>query len=175
MEPIVRSPVPRNNAVLGYRLKESFTVSSCNLPRHPLPFLIIVMSPSTTQERRPSVHERHNVTSFPSHGVPVTGAVVDGLAEEPEIGRLFSLRGSSAIVTGGARGLGVTIAAACVESGADVLCCDILSEPSQPEWSAMESKAKRHSAQVSYVRLDIVMQIRWKDASSGTASRPDFT
>lgn len=114
-----------------------------------------IMSPTATNERRPSVHERHATSPFGAQGVPASAMVMEAVTDEPEIGQLFSLKDTSVVVTGGARGLGVTIAAACVESGADVLCCDILAEPSQPEWCALESQAKRHGVQIRYVRLDI--------------------
>lgn len=62
---------------------------------------------------------------------------------------------TSGLVTGGARGLGLTIAAAVVESGGDVYCCDILPSPSQQEWQALEAKAKKLGAVVAYRRLDV--------------------
>jgi NAD(P)-dependent dehydrogenase (short-subunit alcohol dehydrogenase family) len=58
-------------------------------------------------------------------------------------------------VTGGARGLGLTIANAIIEAGGDVYCCDILQEPSQDEWQALQVKAKRYGSKAEYKRLDI--------------------
>jgi NAD(P)-dependent dehydrogenase (short-subunit alcohol dehydrogenase family) len=59
-------------------------------------------------------------------------------------------------VTGGARGLGLTIAAAVIESGADVYCCDILESPSQPEWKLLQAKADKYGCTVEYYRVNII-------------------
>jgi len=66
------------------------------------------------------------------------------------------MRSSPFAVTGAARGLGLTIAAAIVESGADVFCCDILEAPSQPEWKALQAKAAKYNAIVRYYQVNIV-------------------
>ncbi|KDN52040.1 oxidoreductase [Tilletiaria anomala UBC 951] len=81
--------------------------------------------------------------------------VTSGISNEPEIFTLFSMRGRSAIVTGGARGLGITLASALVEAGADVYCCDILPEPSPEEWKALQNKAANLKVRVQYRQMDI--------------------
>lgn len=56
---------------------------------------------------------------------------------------LFSLAGQTVVVTGGGRGLGITLAAAVVEAGACVACLDILAEPSPDEWFQLQKLSKR--------------------------------
>lgn len=59
------------------------------------------------------------------------------------------------IVTGAARGLGITLAAALLEAGAHVYCLDILPEPSPKEWAALVVKSKEHNLTVNYRQVDI--------------------
>ena len=58
-------------------------------------------------------------------------------------------------VTGAGRGLGITMAAALVEAGADVYCLDILPEPSPEEWKALQNKASQQKVRVQYRNMDI--------------------
>lgn len=58
-------------------------------------------------------------------------------------------------VTGGARGLGITLAAALLEAGAHVYCLDILAEPSPKEWAGLIVKAQEYDLSVKYRQLDI--------------------
>ncbi|KAH0369811.1 hypothetical protein KCU89_g18561, partial [Aureobasidium melanogenum] len=46
------------------------------------------------------------------------------------IEKAFGLKNRTIIITGAGRGLGITLAVAVLESGADAICLDILSEPS---------------------------------------------
>lgn len=59
-------------------------------------------------------------------------------------------------VTGGARGLGLTMAGAIVESGADVFCCDILDVPSQVEWKQLQAKAVKYGVIAKYYQMNII-------------------
>jgi NAD(P)-dependent dehydrogenase (short-subunit alcohol dehydrogenase family) len=68
---------------------------------------------------------------------------------------LFSLSDRTIIVTGGARGLGLTIAHALVQSGADVHCLDILPEPVEPQWSEVKSEAESLGSKISYGQLNV--------------------
>lgn len=115
------------------------------------------MAPTATPapEQRPIVPPSANTDQYGGIRTPPRETVVQELHEEPEIPTLFSLSHGTIIVTGGARGLGITIAAACVESGADVICCDILPSASQKEWKALQEKASRFNSTVSYKQLDI--------------------
>lgn len=67
---------------------------------------------------------------------------------------LFDLSNRTVLVTGGARGLGLTVAHALVESGADVVAFDLL-DPVEPEWSAAQAAAASAGVTLAYARLDI--------------------
>lgn len=68
---------------------------------------------------------------------------------------LFSLSKKTIVITGGGRGLGITLAAAVLEAGGNVACLDILDAPAAEEWAAIQKTAKTHSLQLSYRRVDI--------------------
>lgn len=69
--------------------------------------------------------------------------------------QLFSLSGQTIVVTGGGRGVGITLALAAVEAGASVACLDILSEPSAAEWHQLQTTAKKSNLKATYDRCDI--------------------
>jgi NAD(P)-dependent dehydrogenase (short-subunit alcohol dehydrogenase family) len=70
---------------------------------------------------------------------------------------LFSLANRTILITGGARGLGITLAAAVLESGGHCACIDILPSPSEPEWDLLRLLAQKLSPSLSitYHRADI--------------------
>jgi NADP-dependent 3-hydroxy acid dehydrogenase YdfG len=68
---------------------------------------------------------------------------------------LFSLVGKTVAVTGGGRGLGITLALAIVEAGGNVACLDILESPSASEWAQLNKIAKAGGRAVSYHRCDV--------------------
>lgn len=68
---------------------------------------------------------------------------------------LFSLSGKTIAITGGGRGVGITLAAAVLEAGGNVACLDILETPSAEEWAAIEKTAKTSGLKLSYRRVDI--------------------
>lgn len=76
---------------------------------------------------------------------------------------LFNLTGRAIAITGGGRGLGLTLAFAVVEAGAHVTCLDILPEPSQPEWSQLRAAAKAQGVTVSYQRCDVTAESEVED------------
>lgn len=80
------------------------------------------------------------------------------------IGSLFSLAGRTIAVTGGGRGLGITLAAAVLDSGGHAACIDILPLPSEPEWTCLQALAKASNLTLSYHRCDITVE----DAVSAT-------
>jgi NAD(P)-dependent dehydrogenase (short-subunit alcohol dehydrogenase family) len=68
---------------------------------------------------------------------------------------LFSLGGRTVVITGGGRGLGMTLTTAVLEAGGDVACLDLLEEPSAEEWAAVQKLAKSRGLQATYTKCDI--------------------
>lgn len=68
---------------------------------------------------------------------------------------LFSLGGRTVVITGGGRGLGMTLTTAVLEAGGDVACLDLLPEPSPEEWVAVQKLAKSRGLRASYTKCDI--------------------
>lgn len=77
---------------------------------------------------------------------------------------LFSLGGRTTVVTGGGRGLGITFASAVIEAGGDVVCLDLLPEPSQPEWATVQKLAASKGLWVEYIKCDITNEEMTKAA-----------
>lgn len=69
--------------------------------------------------------------------------------------KLFSLGGRTIVITGGGRGLGITLAAAVIEAGANVACLDILPEASPSEWASLQKVAKGSKLTATYYKCDI--------------------
>jgi NAD(P)-dependent dehydrogenase (short-subunit alcohol dehydrogenase family) len=70
-------------------------------------------------------------------------------------GTLFSLSKKTIAITGGGRGLGITLAAAVLEAGGNVACLDILDAPSPTEWAGLQKTAKLSGLHASYHKCDI--------------------
>ena len=68
---------------------------------------------------------------------------------------LFSLAGRTVVITGGGRGLGMTLTTAVLEAGGDVACLDLLPEPSADEWVSVQKLAKSKGLQATYTKCDI--------------------
>jgi len=68
---------------------------------------------------------------------------------------LFSLANHTIAITGAGRGLGITLAAAVLESGGHAACIDILPLPSEPEWSSLQKLALSSSLCLAYHTCDI--------------------
>lgn len=69
---------------------------------------------------------------------------------------LFSFSGQSLIVTGGARGLGLTVAISLLEAGAaGVYCLDLLDAPADDDWVAAKKAASRHGGLIEYKQVNI--------------------
>ncbi|KAJ9204237.1 hypothetical protein DTO164E3_1999 [Paecilomyces variotii] len=68
----------------------------------------------------------------------------------------FSLQNKVYVVTGGGRGLGLVIAEAMVQAGAEVHCLDRLVEP-DPEFTASQewSKEQKHKGELYYHHVDV--------------------
>ncbi|WVQ80486.1 hypothetical protein IAT38_002591 [Cryptococcus sp. DSM 104549] len=71
---------------------------------------------------------------------------------------LFSLSNRTIIVTGGGRGLGLTVALSLLESGAHVVCLDILPEPSGDQWKQAEGIAREKGTTIRYLGVDVTDQ-----------------
>ncbi|WWD22271.1 hypothetical protein CI109_106762 [Kwoniella shandongensis] len=152
---------------------------------------------SRPQASHPTKHESRPVSS----GKPVAEHVKEdeskrsGLPEEPASGppppplaaltapQLFSLEGRTIVVSGGGRGLGLTVTHALLESGASVACLDVLPEPSQPQWDKALQLAESKALSLSYTKLDVTNQDQvstvfstlFKDAESDRPIRGLFT
>lgn len=96
-----------------------------------------------------------------------TPAVVPESNETPAAfapaSELFSLGGRTVVITGGGRGLGMTLTTAILESGGDVACLDLLPEPSAEEWAAVQKLAKSRGLQATYTKCDITNEEVTKD------------
>jgi NAD(P)-dependent dehydrogenase (short-subunit alcohol dehydrogenase family) len=71
------------------------------------------------------------------------------------IQKAFGLDNRTVIITGAGRGLGITLAVAVLESGADAVCLDILPEPSAEEWEIITKLQKSTGVRATYHRCDI--------------------
>jgi hypothetical protein len=71
------------------------------------------------------------------------------------IQKAFGLDNRTVIITGAGRGLGITLAVAVLESGADAVCLDILPEPSAEEWEVITKLQKSTGVRATYHRCDI--------------------
>jgi NAD(P)-dependent dehydrogenase (short-subunit alcohol dehydrogenase family) len=68
---------------------------------------------------------------------------------------LFSLSNKAIAITGGGRGLGITLAKAVLEARGHVACLDILPEPAAAEWGTLQKLAELHGLGLSYRQLDV--------------------
>lgn len=69
--------------------------------------------------------------------------------------KLFDLNDRTIIVTGGGRGLGLTIVHALLEAGASVTALDLLPEPTQPAWNDSVHLAQQKRLNLEYLKLDV--------------------
>jgi NAD(P)-dependent dehydrogenase (short-subunit alcohol dehydrogenase family) len=84
---------------------------------------------------------------------------------------LFSLKNQTVAVTGGGRGLGITLAIAIVEAGGHVACLDILPEPSPSEWKQLQTLAKKSGVTATYDRCDITNEDEVSSLFASISSR----
>lgn len=75
----------------------------------------------------------------------------------------YDLKGKTALVTGGARGLGLAMAQALVAAGASVMLGDILEAEGKDAAKGLQGKA-------SFVRLDVTSEESWQAAIAATKS-----
>lgn len=81
--------------------------------------------------------------------------------------KLFSLANRTIAITGGGRGLGITLALAVVEACGNAACIDILPSPSPSEWQSLQKIANISKLSVSYHQCDITKE----DSVSETLDR----
>ncbi|GAA6037158.1 hypothetical protein JCM8097_008764 [Rhodosporidiobolus ruineniae] len=93
-------------------------------------------------------------TALPNGSIPERDFAPGAHQSAPS---LFSLAGTTTIITGGARGLGQALAKGCVEAGGSVACLDILPEPSnaEGEWDEIKRIASKAGASAAYFPADI--------------------
>ncbi|KAF4993136.1 hypothetical protein FDECE_13500 [Fusarium decemcellulare] len=94
-------------------------------------------------------------------------------ASKASIPKLFSLEGKTIAITGGARGLGITLAIAVVEAGGSVACIDILDEPSQTEWAQLNKLATANNSSVSYRKCDVTNETSVETTMKAIAADAD--
>ncbi|KAL7419980.1 hypothetical protein Q5752_004943 [Cryptotrichosporon argae] len=89
---------------------------------------------------------------------------------------LFSLANRTVVVTGGARGLGLSVARACLESGADMFCLDLVPSPSSADWASAASLAASHGARLTYAAVDVTdpPAVDAAIARAFATARPDY-
>lgn len=103
-------------------------------------------------------------TTLPSH-IPES----DSTAATAPTNTLFSLSGRSVVITGAGRGLGITLAVAVLESGADAICLDLLPSPSESEWAVIWALQKSRGVHASYHQCDITNETAVQQVLASTA------
>jgi hypothetical protein len=107
-----------------------------------------------------------NIIMAPSVALDHTTAGVPESIQNPAVARtgdLFSLGGRTVAITGGARGLGIVLAAAVVEAGGDVACMDLLPAPSAEEWATLQKLATARGLKATYTQCDITNEESTKE------------
>lgn len=89
--------------------------------------------------------------------------------DSSSVSQLFSLSGRTVAITGGARGLGLTLASAVVEAGGHVACIDILPEPAADEWAQLQRLAKSRGLTATYSRCDVTSEAELKETLESIA------
>ncbi|OXG74226.1 short-chain dehydrogenase [Cryptococcus neoformans var. grubii Br795] len=162
---------PRTLAPTIRPLSTSFPIFNSNSSSNTAPGRKIDDSEGKAERPKashPTKHEPRPVSS----GRPVAEHTKEdekkrsGLPEQPDetvlsrmqAPQLFTLGERTIVITGGGRGLGLTVAQALLESGSNVVCLDLLPEPSEPQWSNAAKYAKQQGLRLEYVDLDVTNQ-----------------
>ncbi|GAA5823360.1 hypothetical protein JCM11251_007580 [Rhodosporidiobolus azoricus] len=98
-------------------------------------------------------------TALPANGHLPERDVAPAASTTPP--SLFSLQGSTVVVTGGGRGIGQAVAKGIVEAGGAVACVDLHSEPSNSagEWDAIKQAAVKKGVSATYHVCDITDEV----------------
>ncbi|GKZ39152.1 hypothetical protein AbraIFM66950_011961 [Aspergillus brasiliensis] len=94
----------------------------------------------------------------PEVAIDHTTPAVSESTQPSVVGRtndLFSLGNRTIVITGGGRGLGIVLAGAVIEAGGDVVCLDLLPEPSADEWASVQKLATARGLKATYIKCDI--------------------
>ena len=83
---------------------------------------------------------------------------------------MWTLSGKTVAVTGGARGIGITLAMGIVESGGHVACLDILDAPSADEWAALQKVASASKVSATYHQCDVTAETAVEEAIKTVAA-----
>jgi len=94
----------------------------------------------------------------------------DETAANAPLETLFTLKSRTVVVTGAGRGLGITLATAVLEAGADAICLDVLPEPSAKEWEAIVKLQKNTGVHATYHRCDITDEAAVESTLSNAAA-----
>ncbi|KAG7907567.1 hypothetical protein KL906_003648 [Ogataea polymorpha] len=70
----------------------------------------------------------------------------------------LDLRNRTYFVTGGARGLGLSLITAILEAGGSAVALDLLPEPLTEEWAAAQALAKENGGSLSFNTLDVTSE-----------------
>lgn len=85
----------------------------------------------------------------------------------------FSLEKRTLVVTGGGRGLGITLASAVLEAGGHVVCVDLLETPDPAEWTSLRKMAASRDLSLAYYRCDVTQERDLSDIFDRIASKAE--
>jgi NAD(P)-dependent dehydrogenase (short-subunit alcohol dehydrogenase family) len=91
--------------------------------------------------------------------MPSTPSSTQDPSQAQSVPNLFALNGKTIAITGGGRGLGLSLAFAVIEAGGHVACLDILPAPSVQEWTNLQKLANASNLTASYHQCDVTSEI----------------
>lgn len=103
---------------------------------------------------------------LPARHIPESS--VTPAADHPT-NKLFSLKGKTVLITGGGRGLGITLALAVIEAGGSVACLDILKSPSADEWAQLTKVADANKLSATYHECDVTNEAATEQVTEAVA------
>ncbi len=126
------------------------------------------LSQSTTTS--PSALHRSLV---PDHTLPPNDVQARQPARKPSFKDLFSLAERTVVITGAGRGLGLTLASAVLDAGGDVVCLDVLPQPSEVEWDGITKIGEETGRHATYYQCDIAKEEHVQAALANAASQAE--